>query len=390
MQVRPQLSRYHRRLILSLSTLVVGIGLLFTADRMLWSADNAADTKPATDTKPAAGSPAPSLEIHQGDHICLIGNTLADRMQHDGWLETYLYSRFPKDDLVVRDLGFSGDELTFRLRSARLRHPRRASVVQQGRRRVRLLRLQRIVCRRRGPRQVQARSRRASSSTRSSEKYNGKSAPRLVLFSPIAHEDLHDRNLPDGSENNGRLELYTTAMAEVAKANHVPFVDLFEPTLKAYAQAAKPLTINGIHLNPHGDEVVAQIIDQALFGRPIARRSAIRRRWKSSARRSSTKTSIWFNRYRTVDGYSIYGGRADLRVRRRQTNRDVAQREMEVLDVMTANRDKRIWAVAQGGDLKVDDSNTPPFIPSSRRTSRASGPNGDAHLPRPARKRSRR
>ncbi len=36
---------------------------------------------------------------------------------------------------------------------------------------------------------------------------------------------------------------------------------------------------------------------------------------------------------------------------------------MEVLDVMTANRDRRIWAVAQGNDLAVDDSNTPPFIP---------------------------
>src|SRR5262249_58443464 len=29
------------------------------------------------------------------------------------------------------------------------------------------------------------------------QKYNGKTAPRLVLFSPIAHENLRDRNLPD-------------------------------------------------------------------------------------------------------------------------------------------------------------------------------------------------
>ena len=29
-----------------------------------------------------------NLELRKGDHICLIGNTLADRMQHDGWLET--------------------------------------------------------------------------------------------------------------------------------------------------------------------------------------------------------------------------------------------------------------------------------------------------------------
>lgn len=36
---------------------------------------------------------------------------------------------------------------------------------------------------------------------------------------------------------------------------------------------------------------------------------------------------------------------------------------MEVLDVMTANRDKKVWAAAQGKDLTVDDNNTPPFIP---------------------------
>ncbi len=34
------------------------------------------------------------------------------------------------------------------------------------------------------------------------QKYNGKTAPRLVLFSPIAHEDLKNPNLPDGKENN--------------------------------------------------------------------------------------------------------------------------------------------------------------------------------------------
>src|SRR5262249_17191246 len=81
------------------------------------------------------------------------------------------------------------------------------------------------------------------------------------------------------------------------------------------------------------------------------------------------------NRYRTVDGYSIYGGRADLRFVRGQTNREVMQREMEVLDVMTANRDKRVWAAAAGRDLAVDDANTPPFIPVQTNKP-GPGPNG--------------
>ena len=32
---------------------------------------------------------AAASKINKGDHISIIGNTLADRMQHDGWLETY-------------------------------------------------------------------------------------------------------------------------------------------------------------------------------------------------------------------------------------------------------------------------------------------------------------
>src|SRR5438105_1602541 len=65
----------------------------------------------------AGGEPAPVLQLKPGDRISIIGNTLADRMQHDGWLETYLTARFPKHDLTFRNLGFSGDELTLRLRS---------------------------------------------------------------------------------------------------------------------------------------------------------------------------------------------------------------------------------------------------------------------------------
>ena len=81
----------------------------------------------------------------------------------------------------------------------------------------------------------------------------------------------------------------------------------------------------------------------------------------------------WFNRYRTVDGYSVYGGRASLKFEeydpktgkktgKINSNFEIAQREMLILDEMTANRDKLVWAAAQGKPYKVDDSNTDPFI----------------------------
>ena len=42
------------------------------------------------------------------------------------------------------------------------------------------------------------------------QKYNGQGPPRLVLFSPIAHEDLKDRSLPDGTGSVVREEASET------------------------------------------------------------------------------------------------------------------------------------------------------------------------------------
>ena len=315
------------------------------------------------------------IEIKPGDHISIIGNTLADRMQHDGWLETYLHARFPGHKLVIRNLGFSGDELTLRLRSADFGTPdhwltrTKTDVVFA------FFGYNESFAGKEGQ-EAFKRDLDAFVKHTLAQKYNGKSAPRLVLFSPIAAEPPRGRDLPDPSATNERLKLYTAAMGDVARANGVAFVDLFAPTRPLYEEiAAEPLTINGVHLNESGNRRLAEVILDRIKPGQI---DASENRLKKLRQAVLDKSHYWFNRYRTVDGYSIYGGRADLRFTDGQTNRVVAQREMEVLDVMTANRDKRIWAVAQGNDLAVDDSNTPPFIPVKTNKPGA-GPNGE-HL----------
>src|SRR5437667_4287387 len=57
-----------------------------------------------------------SLVFKDGDHISIIGNALADRMQHDGWLETLIQAQFPDRHISIRNLGLAGDELTTRMR----------------------------------------------------------------------------------------------------------------------------------------------------------------------------------------------------------------------------------------------------------------------------------
>ena len=300
---------------------------------------------------------SPKLELKKGDHIAVIGNTLAERMQHDGWLETTLHARFPEHELVVRNLGFSGDELTTRLRSAGFGTPDewltrvKADVV------IACFGYNESFAGKEGLEKFKQDLDALVKHTLS-QNYSGKGAPRLVLVSPVPHEKLPDPNLPDPAANNERLEMYTAAMAEVAKANGVPLVDLYHG-LSALGLPG-PLTTNGVHLNSEGNRAAAAATELSLFGGFEGLDSEYATKIRQAV---LDKNFYWFHRYRTTDGYSIYGGRADLTFVDGQTNRIVMQREMEVLDAMTANRDQRIWDVARNIESKVDDSKTPEFIP---------------------------
>ena len=182
-----------------------------------------------------------------------------------------------------------------------------------------------------------------------------------MLFSPIAYEDLGDSLLPPADEINRRLLAYTEAMADVADKLQLAFVDLFHPSAALFRESSVPLTINGVHLNDAGNRGIADVVDHALFGGADAPGDSDLSLLRDAVR---DKNFFWFQRYRTTDGYSIFGERRTTGGSQwTPRNEEVMQREMEVLDQMTANRDRRIWAVAQGRDIAIDDSNTPPLIP---------------------------
>jgi putative heme-binding domain-containing protein len=297
----------------------------------------------------------PQLKLKKGDHISYIGNTLADRMQHAAWLETYLHAAYPDLELTVRNLGFSGDELKLRPREDNFGSPdqwlekTKSSVVfcffgyNEALKGV-------------GGLEQFRKDLAETIDGMLARKYDGQAAPRLVFFSPIAHENLHSPHLPDGSANNENLAKYTQAMEEVCRSKGVVFVDLFAPTKRLYESAATPLTINGIHLLDHGDRAVAEVIAKTLFGieKPPVPEAELERIRQAVL----DKNYHWFSRYRVIDGYNVFGGRSKL-AWFGQSNADVMMREMEILDVMTVNRDERVWAVARGSEWKVKDDNLP-------------------------------
>ena len=297
------------------------------------------------------------LQIKDGDRIALIGNSLASRMQYSGWLESMLQSQSEGKHLVVRNLGFPGDQVGKRPRNKGFMTPEEYLTHCEAD----------IIFAMFGYNESFAGEAGLEAFSKSTvdmiDRYrdlkpNGESEPVIILFSPIAHEDLGDRNMPDGVENNARLALYTAALRQVAVEKNVTFVDLFAASQALYQASDKPLTLNGIHLNDEGNRLVGQFIASTLLNTTFSATSQL----EALRQLVLDKNVHWFNRYRATDGNDVWGGRSTLKFVNEQTNREVLMHELIQLDIMTANRDLRIWMHLDGRSNPVDDSNVPPSV----------------------------
>jgi len=306
------------------------------------------------------------IEFKKGDSIAILGSGVADRSQHYGVLEAMITQANADADLTFRNLSFSGDEVHtwHRIDDFGTRDEWLAKVKADV-----IFAFYGYNESFKGYEGLDEFKKNLAKFIEDTKKqnYSGKGAPRIVLFSPIALEKLPNPSLLPVDEKNTNLQNYTAAMSEVAAAAGVTFVDIFTPTQKAYGD--KPATLNGLYINEHGERLVARAAFKALTGKEAPdvteklRQAVVAKNWE------------WFQRYRTVDGYNVYGGRSGLAytagvggfkqneknpTKPYISNFQVMQQEMSQRDQKTANRDKRVWAVAKGGDLEVKDDNLPP------------------------------
>ncbi len=308
---------------------------------------------------------------NDGDKVVILGNTLAERMQYFNHWETLLHHRFPEKKLVVRNLGWSADAIDTRLRSQDFQDHGHTLVDHQPNLILAMFgynesfageagipefeeKLSKFVDEIKALKYPSQSFKRGSYEPQIQDKEGApKHDVRVVLISPIASEDLPNRGITAGTDNNKNLELYTAAMQRVAKAKGVPFVDLFSPTKKLYEETKKPLTMNGIHLNFNGYRELAKILDGKLFGEPKASDVKLGQLRKEVAE----KNLQFFYDYRAVNGFYIYGGRKE------PFGVVNFPAEFEKLRKMISVRDERIWKVASGESVpkEIDDSGTGDF-----------------------------
>ena len=182
------------------------------------------------------------------------------------------------------------------------------------------------------------------------QKYNGKTAPQVVLLSPLA---LEERRAPQGSAGakqvNANLALYGQAMRELATKRRLLFVDLYTQSLGWYQGKARALTRDGMRYNNQGLAVLGQALADAVFGAGTPKGDA-----GAVAKAVDDKNWYWEKFLKVPNGVHVYGRR------NKPFGPDNYPEELAKLDELIANRDRAIWAAAQGVtfDLAALDAKT--------------------------------
>ena len=321
-----------------------------------------------------------TVELKEDAHIALIGGNLGSRMMHYGYFETEIHVRYPEKSLFIRNMCDGGDTPGFRPHASRFspwafpgaekfQTEYATNSDSEGHfdspdQWLTQLKTDLIIAffgyseSFQGQAGLENYQLELDSFIKHtlSQKYNGTAAPQLVLVSPVAFEDLtalHD--LPSGEKENEHLWLYTKAMREIAQQNQVLFVDAFTPSRQWYATTAGPLTIDGAQLNAAGDQKLATLLTDEVFGKGPAKAEARRGLIQAAV---MEKNWMWHNDYKIPNGVHVYGRRYA------PFGPDNYPAEIEKLRELTAIRDQAIWLAAQKGekmDLAAADKKTRPL-----------------------------
>ena len=304
-------------------------------------------------------SPARALELEEGDSVIVVGNTFAERIALSGYLDAMIHAANPGKKIVVRSVPNSADEVYRPYKDKNddefnrawrkdiptinephnLNSPREVRVPRAGfylnRHRADVV----VMCYGMGESfdglegiEEFKKDLTAHVDWHLKAKYNGQSAPKIVLVSPIAHEDL-GAPLPTGDavkQRNVVLKAYGQAMKAVATEKGATFIDLSE--VKAEGQ----LTNNGIAPNELGCFVYAGEMAKQLGW------------WDGKAAGDAGNTADfrqvcydkhyhWRHRYRATNTEYVWG-------RRHKPFGNVNfPPELDHLDKMVATREAALW-----------------------------------------------
>ncbi len=253
---------------------------------------------------PAGPAQEARLELRKGDRVVFVGNTFAERLQLFGYLETGLLLAYPDLDLSFRNLAWSADEITLQPRPLNFGDLHGHLRGQEADVVFLFYGANEAFAGEEGLETFRTELRLFLDDLKA-HRYSGE-PPRLVLVSPIPQEGA--RGGPDPELYNAHARAYAATMSEVAAQSGVPFVDLFEPMERTFEESAEPLTRNGMHLGAEGYRLAT-----AALLRSLGIQASLELTPEQETVRATViaKNKLFFDRYRAVNGYYIYGDRKE-------------------------------------------------------------------------------
>jgi mono/diheme cytochrome c family protein/glucose/arabinose dehydrogenase/lysophospholipase L1-like esterase len=321
-------------------------------------------------------APLSVVELRKDSHIVLIGNNLGARMMNFGYFETEMHLRYPDSLIFIRNICDGGNTPGFRPHAARVspwafpgaeKFQTELSHYSDSQGHFEtedqwLTRLQADIIIAffgynesfQGKEGLQNFKGELDAFIQHSlnQKYNGETAPQLVIVSPIAFEDLSGKfDLPNGQKENANLKLYAEAMKEISVKNKVPFIDAFTPSKEWFNVSDNPLTIDGSQLTDEGYNKFSKLLVDQIFGKLVPRAASHRDLVRAAV---LEKNWMWHNDFKIPNGVHVYGRRYN------PFGPENYPAEINKIREMTAIRDEAIWLAAKGErmDLAEADKKT--------------------------------
>ena len=253
---------------------------------------------------------AAPLALKDGDRVVFVGNDFFDRDVKTSYIETALTLQFPKENIIFRNLGYSGDTVWGDARNNCSGWDAFGPEDQGFDRLKKLVReikptvvfvaygMNESFAGKTGLDHFADGLKRMVDMLKSTE-------ARIVLISPIAHEDL-GRPYPDPASHNADLKLYVDAMQKLAKEDGDGFVDLFNMT-----KSDKPITSDGIHPTPQGYQHLANVLATAVAGTSTKPEETTAGSQQSELLRAAIikKNAAFFHYWRPENDTYIFGYR---------------------------------------------------------------------------------
>lgn len=281
-----------------------------------------------------AATAAEPFVLKDGDRVVFLGNSFFERAIHSGHLEAALTLSWPERRITFRNLGWDGDTVYGHSRAG----GRRRAVFGDpnegfAKMAAHINTLDPTVIfvaygwnesfdDKGGVESFRAGLAKLIRET-------GDKKRRYVLLSPVPPEGGFGASTEYVVQRNAILKLYRNVIAETAKTNGHPFVDLYT----ALQKGSDRYTTNGIHPNDGGYRRIAEILARELdLPKPKhALHSA-----KTDALRKTIvkKNTLYFHRWRPRNDAFVYGERKD--------EQRIAQTEPEKFEPLVAAQEKNI------------------------------------------------